>query len=285
MPDFGIFRGFSEKSFGDKLYAGQLPTQLGLIGSENAVKTDPDAQLFITEAGITDANQISAIDKLVKDLKGFGIWTKFTAIYPMVGGSAFNHKFNLKDPRDLDAAFRLNFTSGWTHSTNGATPNGTSAYANTFINSIDLNTSSNHLSVYGGTSNVSRIFYNMGAKDNLFIEIASYFLSRNLSVQLFQGGQTNNSGFILATRSSSNLTKLFRNNTQLQSSIATTTGNTSSAIIFGARNDGTYTSISPVNYGAGEIRFKSIGDGLNDIEASNFYTAVQAFQTTLSRQV
>jgi len=37
MPDFGIFRGFNDKLFGDKLYAGQLPTQLGLIGSENAV--------------------------------------------------------------------------------------------------------------------------------------------------------------------------------------------------------------------------------------------------------
>jgi hypothetical protein len=33
MPDFGIFRGFADKLFGDKLYAGQLPTFLGLIGS------------------------------------------------------------------------------------------------------------------------------------------------------------------------------------------------------------------------------------------------------------
>ena len=35
MPDFGIFRGFNEKLFGDKLVAGQLPTQLGLIGSDD----------------------------------------------------------------------------------------------------------------------------------------------------------------------------------------------------------------------------------------------------------
>ena len=35
MPDFGIFRGFNQKLFGDKLVAGQLPTQLGLIGSED----------------------------------------------------------------------------------------------------------------------------------------------------------------------------------------------------------------------------------------------------------
>ena len=33
MPDFGIMRGFNDKLFGDKLVAGQLPTQLGLIGS------------------------------------------------------------------------------------------------------------------------------------------------------------------------------------------------------------------------------------------------------------
>ena len=35
MPDFGIFRGFGSKLFSDKLYAGQLPTQLGLIGSDS----------------------------------------------------------------------------------------------------------------------------------------------------------------------------------------------------------------------------------------------------------
>jgi hypothetical protein len=35
MPDFGIMRGFNDKLFGDKLVAGQLPTQLGKIGSEN----------------------------------------------------------------------------------------------------------------------------------------------------------------------------------------------------------------------------------------------------------
>jgi hypothetical protein len=34
MPDFGIFRGFNEKLFGDKLYAGQLPINLGMIASD-----------------------------------------------------------------------------------------------------------------------------------------------------------------------------------------------------------------------------------------------------------
>jgi hypothetical protein len=34
MHHFGIFRGFNDKLFVDKLYAGQLPTQLGIIGSQ-----------------------------------------------------------------------------------------------------------------------------------------------------------------------------------------------------------------------------------------------------------
>jgi hypothetical protein len=38
-------------------------------------------------------------------------------------------------------------------------------------------------------------------------------------------------------------------------------------------------------YGNKQIAFASIGDGLTDTEAANFYTAVQAFQTALSRNV
>jgi hypothetical protein len=34
MPDFGIFRGFNEKLFGDKLYAGQLPINLGMVSED-----------------------------------------------------------------------------------------------------------------------------------------------------------------------------------------------------------------------------------------------------------
>jgi hypothetical protein len=34
MPDFGIFRGFNDKLFGDKLYAGQLPINLGMVSAD-----------------------------------------------------------------------------------------------------------------------------------------------------------------------------------------------------------------------------------------------------------
>ena len=71
------------------------------------------------------------------------------AIYPFVGGSAASHKFNLKDPRDLDAAFRLAFNGGWTHASTGAKPNGSNGWANTYFNpSLNLTTSNGHHSAY-----------------------------------------------------------------------------------------------------------------------------------------
>jgi len=42
---------------------------------------------------------------------------------------------------------------------------------------------------------------------------------------------------------------------------------------------------SPLFYTTKQCAFASIGDGLIDTEAANLYTAVQAYQTTLSRNV
>ena len=102
------------------------------IQSQVRIGPPADAQAFITAAGITDPTQQSAIITLVTDLKGYGLWTKMKAIYPFVGGTATTHKFNLKNPLDTDGAFRLSFSGGWTHSANGALPNGTNAFANAF---------------------------------------------------------------------------------------------------------------------------------------------------------
>ena len=116
----------------------------------------PDTHNFIQATGITDRTQITAVSTLVADLKYAGIWNKMKAIYPIVGGTAAAHKFNLKDPRDLDIAYRLAFTAGWVHSSNGMTPNGTSDYANTFVTpSIALSLNSTHISYYSRTNTQS----------------------------------------------------------------------------------------------------------------------------------
>ena len=97
-----------------------------------ATGCDADALAFLSAAGITDATITSAICTLVTTMKADGTWAKMSAIYPFVGGTATTHKYNLKNPADTNVAFRLSFVGGWTHSGNGALPNATNAYAETY---------------------------------------------------------------------------------------------------------------------------------------------------------
>jgi len=125
----------------------------GLTDISGTPTTDPDAQAFITAASITDPTQQAAINTLVVDLKADSLWTKMKAVYPFVGGTSTTHKFNLKNPLDTDAAYRLVFSGGITHSSTGVLPNGTNGLANTYLNPLSKLTNNNlHLSYYSRTN-------------------------------------------------------------------------------------------------------------------------------------
>ena len=257
---------------------------------------DADATTFITAAGITNLIQASAINTLVNDLKTYGLWSKMKAIYPFVGGSATSHKFNLKDPRDLNEAYRLTFNGGWTHSSTGALPNGTTGYANTFLipnNNLLLN--SVHLSYYSKTDNsISDML--MGSNDNngyggYYLLLSTGNFTNNdkiLRSQLntngpdfIDGSMTNTQGFLLSNRTSSASVALFKNASKLITGSKNSIGRSTISMYLGSRNYGGVAS----NFSNKESAFATIGDGLTDTEATNFYTAVQKFQTTLGRQI
>ena len=249
---------------------------------------DADAQAFITAASITDTTQQSAINTLVTQLKTYGIWTKMKALYPFVGGTASSHKWNLKDPRDLDAAYRLVFNGGWTHSTTGAKPNGTTAYADTKL-TADLLTSSNHLSYYSRTSSTTGIATEIGMYNNLptgiILQIRSAVNYVSGQVQSTVNYTTTGSalGFWIGSKRSSTDREVYLNNSsQATSTTADTNVLNPVNLYIGARNNG---GIGAQQLSSKESAFASIGDGLTDTEAANFYTAVQTFQTTLGRQV
>lgn len=269
-----------------------------LISSMSKNLVIDDAQLFITAASITNTTQQNAIIQLVSDLKGYGIWTKMKAIYPFVGGTASQHKFNLKDPRDLDIAFRIQFNGGWTHSSTGALPNGTTAYGNTFLIPSNVLNETNfaHLSYYSSTLSGFPYEIVMGSNDAGPVYKALLMTARrDTGEQAFYADfnnatyrsaknllQTNGSGLFLGTQQGANV-KLFRQNV-LQSSntdIKTATGtSTSSVYIGGVSDNGTARQFTNKL-----CSFASIGDGLTDTEATALYNAVQTFNTTLGRQV
>jgi hypothetical protein len=247
--------------------------------------TDADAQAFITAAAITDPTQQTAINNLVVGMKADGVWTKMKAIYPFVGGTATTHKYNLKDPRDLDAAFRLVFNGGWTHSSTGATPNGTNGYADTkLIPSSVLSQNSTHISSYIRNTSQGVLL----GTDNLFrLWIAPNFNGTQKYVEINSGITTTPSttistatGLWLGSRIVSSESKLYNSSSLNYTAVRASSGLDNLSMFISARN-----TITPSNYSSSQVAFSSLGDGLTDTEAANLYTRVQAFQTSLSRQV
>ena len=249
---------------------------------------DPDAQAFfgrVTAAGGTlSSTEQNAINQLVVDMKSYGIWTAMKAIYPMVGASAAACAQNLKS-----SSFTGTFNGGWTFSTTGATPNGTSGYMNTNLNPnsvFGLGYASNgsyfrttftagQTNINGVTNGTQRFDFGY---DNGVLAPFNAIGSNSSDV----GTDTDNRGFLLSTRQGASVVKLFRNNVLKINGSQTFTSYPSLNYFVAARNlNGTPQLLSNM----GSLAFHIIGDGLSDTEASNFYNAVQAFQTTLSRQV
>jgi hypothetical protein len=268
----------------------------GNVGKMN----DPDASLFIQVSEITGSTQRGAIVDLIKDLKSNGIWSKMKAIYPFVGGTDTSHKWNLKDPRDLDAAYRLTFFGGWTHSSNGALPNGSNGYANTYIiPSTTLTNNSTHLSFYSRTDNsqgsaeiistrYSGTINGVTSSGVWLMHIkwpdpnTFYTDHYNTGTQRISATNTNSTGFYVSSRTTSTSLKAYKNGTQLG------TTNTNTSADFSSLNIGVTISgetFYNTLYSSKQVAFATIGDGLTDSEVSTLYTIVQKYQTTLGRQV
>ena len=250
---------------------------------------DPDAVAFLAAAGITDPTITSAINTLVVSLKGNGLWTKMIAIYPFVGGTATTHKYNLKNPADTDAAFRLVFSGGITHSTNGLVGNGTTGFYDTFVNAathLSQNNVSAHVYI---RNNVAEDKVDIGClRSTPFsaLQIGVRTPSNTIAARGFTGASltsvanTDSRGFFGISRLSSATQVVSKNTTQ--TAVNTASVAPDSLKVFGLAFN--------LNAAAGffttrQHAYSSLGQGLSDSELDTYYDIVQAFQTTLGRQV
>ena len=250
---------------------------------------DPDAQAFITAAAITDPTQQTAVNSLVINLKGYGIWTKMNAIYPFVGGTASQHKFNLKDPRDLDAAYRLVFNGGVTHSSNGVKGNEVNGYYQTFINpSVVFSPAS------GGSEFIySRDDLNTGVDLGAFAFSPSlsrfYFISRIgfgfetgcLSNGYITTPSFDSRGFFGITRepNAPNYYAILNTNSISTTDAYQEPNSTITGLGLIADNN------QALSWSARQQAMACVADGLTLAEAQNLRLANLAFQTSLSRNV
>tara|TARA_R110002126_G_scaffold1580_1_gene9313 strand:+ start:1411 stop:3708 length:2298 start_codon:yes stop_codon:yes gene_type:complete len=249
---------------------------------------DSDALAFFarvtTAGGTLSATEQNAVNTLVLQMKADGIWTKMKAIYPMVGASAAACAQNLKS-----SSFTGTFTNGWTFASTGVKPNGTSAYMNTNLNpKTEINNANDgHLSYYSRTENTGG-FVEMGTADGetAFDLIINYNTSAGACINMVETSNvftytgTTKGLFIGSQNNTANVRKFFRDNTLIQTQSSTQNIQPNTIISVGARG-----ALGNIFYTNRECAFASIGNGLSDTEASNFYIAVQAFQLTLNRNV
>lgn len=259
-----------------------------IIQTQAGTSIDADSQAFydrVTAAGgILSQTEKDAVNILVLDLKSAGIWTLMKAIYPMVGASAAACAQNLKS-----SSYTGTFTSGWTFTNNGVLPNGTSAYMNTGLNaSTQLTNNNSHLSIYSRTQDTSKSGLDIsGINSSNHFALTAYYaaLGTGLSIQYFYptdsatGYASSTQGHFVSTRISSVSNSLYRN-----ANILGTATNTNSTVL---PNINMYlgSNTQPSEYQNRQYALATIGDGLTNAQVSNFYTAVQTFQTSLSRQV
>ncbi len=254
-----------------------------------AGKLDADAAAFLAAAGITDATIKATINKFVKALKTNGLWTKAKAIYPFVGGSASAHKWNLKDPRDLDAAHRIVFGGTMAHSVNGITGNGTNAYYDTKLNpSTALAQNSASVFLYYKTSTVGvdgrfDIGAGVGTSNRFYYVKRSAINNTQGSINgAINGhafpGSTGSTGFGGASRVDS--TGFFMINESATANKTMASVAPPNLNVFGMcyNNAGTAAGFTSLTHA-----FCWLGDGLTTTEAGTLRTIVNQLQTDLGR--
>jgi hypothetical protein len=274
-------------------FSDQMSNRSGIVSDINSYYSiwDNDAEAFITAANLS-AGQGSSIRTLVATLKTAGIWSKLKAIYPFVGGSANSHKYNLKDPRDLDEAYRLNFYGGWTHNVSGPYGNGSNSYADTNLNPfLKLNTNSSSIGVWvpnGMNNHGFGVWSNSGANKFSIIEQGGGYLKSQMTSSSTEAwGITNTtSGFIMGNRTSATSNKIYRFGSLFTVHPTyggvphNTTANTAdypNANFWLGRVNGN-TSISYYNQ---SIYFAYIADGLTDAEILALSNAAYTFRQSI----
>jgi hypothetical protein len=238
---------------------------------------------FATATGITDTTILNVLNTFDLGLISNGLDTKMKALYPFVGGTANTHKYNFMDARDADAAFRLVFNGGWIHSSTGAKPNGTNAYANTFLTpSTQLLLNSNSYGFYSRTEAQGE-YYDMGAYSypRATVMVARFngsFYAENNDDGYDPSTNSTSLGLLISSRTGANIKKGYRNNIEIQNSTRSSVGLPTYNIYLGGISG--WGGFTPR-----EFAFAFMGNGLNATEITNFTNLVNTLQTSLSRQV
>ena len=259
---------------------------------------DPDAQAFFTSViGGGDTltpTEETAVNQLVLDLKGYGLWGIFDAFYPFVGSTSTSTKWNLLNPLDTDAAFRISWVGGVTFSplgVKGDTELGNGG--NTHLNPNLLGYTGMSMGFYvnhGLTGNTSGFDYDMGGYDGSndfmvglgLVYQGSVPVNSYVNYLTFGYKSTSSASYspsLVIGQNNGTTSQFYQDNTELINEAQTfgscdmTMGIACSWRASGA-NEGSVRGYSVAFIG---------GTALNPTQIANLNTSITTFNTTLGR--
>jgi hypothetical protein len=192
-------------------------------------------------------------------------------------------KFNLRNPVDTNAGFRLVYSGSWNPGYSSNKPDGAAVtYANTSMPFSTLSTASYHFSFYSTTNAINSNEYTLvgvGLDNRRFNVYNTNGYYANSGGDITVSGIGPFKAYHILNRPSSTFFNVFRNTAKVGTNNSAPPGSTSSTVYI-SNNSGLNFGPSPLGCG-----LVTIGDGLTDYQAKALYWIVQKFQTTLGRQV
>jgi hypothetical protein len=239
--------------------------------------------------------QLTALQTFFTDIIAAGIFAKAYAIYPIIGGTAADHKWNSRYPFDNESSPILQFIGSPTHNGDGVSTNGTSQLILTGIAPHNLPSNNKQISIYrrnqDSAFSENKIF---GAGDNnSFRMMMSPWVTGNSTRYSWDMDTTQIAGSTGAATTDGlqtlrilafNSRKYDRNASNIfhQTTNFSTARKVDRDIVVGGvySSGGAVTQGLPVN-----CSYIYIGEALTDSQETDHYTIVQALQVALSRNI
>jgi hypothetical protein len=253
---------------------------------------DPDVKKYKNKSGVSDGVIIPFVNTYVTELKAAGLWSKFYAIYPFLGGTSSTSSYNLKDADN----YQISWAGGMTYGNLGVDFNGTSGFGDTNFDfsAISSTIENIHFSFYtadanGGLANIPMGVGSTAADDRIRMAFdastnnyyADFWSNASIVGRVLVSGLGAPGGHYLATRLSNADARVYLDGVLQASNTSTTDISdvpTDTFYIGAANVAGVASGFTTKTFG-----LSTIGMHLTAAEVTSFQTITDKFLNSIGR--
>ena len=284
--DYGYF---TAASFGGSLnsteqlafYNRLLTYMQAVFGVTNIETMSWKREVYRNSGTVSDARK-TLVDTLISNLKADGVWNKIDRLWLFAAENVTSALIDIKASRIATVAGGPVFTADRGYLTSAT------AYINTVAvvpaAGTQATTDSTHIADWvetAATSNSAVLIGNLGTKNTFLWTGASgnygFVINDNLGTALDSTTPKTNTGFLLGSRTASNVVVLYRNGVSIVSgSNASATPDANANFVGGRNNFGTIDNTAPHRSAA-----VAYGAGLNATEQLALYNCLRTYMTAV----